>query len=248
MADPVAVIMAAGKGTRMKSELPKVLVPVLQRPMIRYVLETVSAAGVQRKLVVVGYQADLVKTELEDVSGVEFVLQAEQLGTGHAVMVCREALGDFDGPVFVLAGDSPMLRPESLSKLLEGFDCRTMACRLGTAHKDDPTGLGRVLRDEGGRFTGIVEHKDATPEQRAITEVNLSCYLFSCKSLFWALDRIDRKNVQGEYYVTDCPGLLLAEGQHVDAMPVLTARESLSINTPEDLAAVEQALQLDDGH
>ncbi len=238
-----AVVLAAGRGTRMKSDLPKVLVPVLDRPMIRYVVESLAAAGVQRVLVVVGYRQELVREELAGTPGVEFVEQTEQLGTGHAVMQCREALADHTGAVLIVAGDSPMLAADSVSRLLEDFDPAVDACRLGTAHKADPTGLGRVRRDPGGAFLGVVEHKDAAPEELAITEVNLSCYVFSAGELFWALDRIDRGNVQGEFYLTDCPGLLLNAGKRVEALPVLTERETLSINTPEELAAVEAVLR-----
>jgi bifunctional UDP-N-acetylglucosamine pyrophosphorylase/glucosamine-1-phosphate N-acetyltransferase/UDP-N-acetylglucosamine pyrophosphorylase len=238
-----AIVLAAGKGTRMRSELPKVLVPVLGRPMIRYVVESLRAAGVSRLLVVVGYRQDLVREELAGEPDVEFVEQTEQLGTGHAVQMCRPALENHSGPVLIVAGDSPMLESLSIEKLLDGFVVGETACRLGTAHKSDPTGLGRVLRDEDGKFVGIIEHKDANEEQRAITEVNLSTYLFSPQDLDWSLERIDRKNAQGEFYLTDCPGLLLKSGRTVEAFPVLTERETLSINTPEELAAVEAVLR-----
>lgn len=243
MSSAVAVVMAAGKGTRMKSELPKVLVSVCGRPMIEYVLDALRAGGVERLLVVVGYRADLVREQLNQQPGVEFVEQTEQLGTGHAAMVCREALGDFVGPVVVVAGDSPMLRGESIAGLLQRFDPEQDACLLGTVHKPDPTGLGRIVRDAEGNFTGIVEERDASDAQKQITEVNLSCYVFQGQELFWALDRIDRKNAQGEYYITDCPGLLLAAGKRVQAFPILTPRESLSINNPQELAAVEEAIR-----
>ncbi len=238
-----AVVMAAGKGTRMQSDLPKVLFPVLDRPMVEYVIDTLQAAGVGRTVVVVGYRADDVQAQLAGRSGVGFALQAEQKGTGHAVMMCREALADFDGPVVVLAGDSPMIRPDSLRKLLVEFANRRPACLLGTAHKDDPHGLGRIVRDAAGNFSGIVEEKDATPEQRKITEVNLSCYVFDCRSLFAALEQLRPDNAQGEYYLTDCPKHLLAAGSLVQALPVLQPSEALSINNLDELAAVEEAMR-----
>lgn len=239
-----AVVMAAGKGTRMQSDLPKVLFPVLGRPMVEYVLDTLAAAGVQRTVVVVGYRAQDVEAQLGDRPGVRFALQAEQKGTGHAVMMCREALADFDGPVVVLAGDSPMIRAASVRALLDEFAKSRPACLLGTAHKENPQGLGRIVRDAAGEFTGIVEEKDATPEQRQITEVNLSCYMFNCRDLFAALDQLRPDNAQGEYYLTDCPRHLLAAGRDVRALAVLHPGEALSVNNLEELAAVEAAMRL----
>ncbi len=237
-----AVVMAAGKGTRMKSELPKVLVPVLGRPMVHYVLDALESAGVTRTVVVVGYRAADVERELAGRRGVEFALQAEQQGTGHAVMMTRPLLGSVTGPVLVVAGDSPMMRGESLGRLLAEYAAQEPACLLGTTHKDNPFGLGRIDRDDQGRFRGIVEEKDATPRQRAITEVNLSTYVFRGPDLYWSLDQIRPDNAQGEYYLTDCPRVLLEAGHDVRALPVLDASEALSINSMDELALVEQAL------
>jgi len=239
----VAVVLAAGKGTRMKSELPKVLIEVCARPMIEYVLDALSSGGVSRLVVVVGYRADAVRAQLADRTEVTFVDQPEQLGTGHAAMVCREALAGYDGPVIVVAGDSPMLRSESIASLLDEFRQRKPACLLGTAHKEDPTGLGRVVRDENREFVAIVEENDATPEQKLITEVNLSCYVFDCVELFAALDQIRPDNAQGEYYITDCPGVLKQAGKEVRALDVLTPAEALSINTQQELSVVEERMQ-----
>ena len=239
----VAVVLAAGKGTRMKSELPKVLVEVCGRPMIDYVLDALSAGGASRLVVVVGYRAELVREHLADRENVTFVDQPEQLGTGHAAMVCREALADHQGPVFVVAGDSPMLRKESIASLLDEFRRQQPACLLGTAYKEDPTGLGRVVRDEQREFLAVVEEKDATPQQKQITEVNLSCYVFDCAELFGALDQIRPDNAQGEYYITDCPGVLKRAGKQVRALDVLTADEALSINNRQELEAVEARMK-----
>ncbi len=227
----------------MKSDLPKVLVPVLGRPMIEYVLDALHAGGIARTIVVVGYRADLVRQTLAGQSRVEFATQSEQLGTGHAVQMCREALIGHDGPVMIVAGDSPMIRSESVAKLLAEFQANPSACLLGTTHKDDPFGLGRIVRDAQGQFTGIVEERDATPEQRQITEVNMSCYLFHGPDLLEALEKLEPKNVQGEYYLTDCPGLLRQWGRQVRALAVLHPSEALSINNPDELAAVEEAMR-----
>lgn len=243
MSERVAVVMAAGKGTRMKSELPKVLLEVCGRPMIHYVVDALTRGGIGRVVVVVGYRGELVRQSLADRPEVEFVEQTEQHGTGHAVMMTREVLADFDGPVLVVAGDSPMLQSESVARLLQEFQEHRPACILGTGYKDNPHGLGRVLRDEQRRFVGIVEEKDATDEQRKINEVNLSCYVFDARQLFGALDQLQPKNVQGEYYLTDCPGILQAEGKDVRALDVLKPCESLSINTPDELRAVESAMR-----
>lgn len=240
---PVAIILAAGKGTRMKSELPKVLVPVCGRPMIRFVINAVRAAGIERMFAVVGYRSDFVRQELAGEPGVEFVEQTEQLGTGHAVMMCREQLASHKGPVLILAGDSPLVQSSSLRALLAEFAAQQPACLIGTAHKANPTGLGRVVRDSAGRFQAIVEEKDATPEQRAITEINLSTYIFQPAALLSALRQLTANNVQGEYYLTDCPGVLKQAGEKVEALPALQQCETLSINNVDELAAVEAEMK-----
>ncbi len=243
MADRLAIVLAAGKGTRMKSDLPKVLFPVCGRPMIEYVLDALRAAGVERILVVVGYRAELVREKLAGATDLEFVLQAEQLGTGHAVKMCQSALATHDGPVLIVTGDSPLTQTDSVLALLEDFERDQPACVLGTLHKPDPTGLGRILRDAQGQFIGIVEEKDATDEQKKITEVNMSTYVFDPKALLDSLGKVQNNNRQGEYYVTDCPGILIAEGRPVRALPVLKPIEALSVNTIEDLARVEAELK-----
>lgn len=237
-----AVVLAAGMGTRMKSDLPKVLCPVLGRPMIEYVLDALETAGVQRVICVIGYRADDVRQALAARKNLEFVLQTERLGTGHAVKMARENLQGVQGPVVIVAGDSPMLQSKSVQKLLASFAQEQPACLLGTLHKENPQGLGRIVRDSRGEFEKIVEEKDATDDQRRITEVNMSTYVFSAPELLHALDLLKNENRQREYYLTDCPAILLSEGKRVAALPVLDPCEALSINTPEELSAVEQAL------
>jgi len=242
MNERVAVVMAAGKGTRMKSELPKVLFPVCGRPMVQYVIDALEEGGIGRIVVVVGYRAELVQAELAGRPGVTFALQAEQLGTGHAVMSAREHFADHDGLVMVVAGDSPMMRSASIRRLVAEYEQSPAACILGTGYKENPAGLGRVVRDAEGRFAGIVEEKDATPEQRRIREVNMSYYVFRGPDLLESLEHIRADNAQREYYLTDCPGVLMRRGKEVRALPVLDSRESLSINTLEELAVVEAAM------
>ncbi len=243
MSNHLAIVMAAGQGTRMKSDLPKVLVEVAGRPMIEYLLEALRAGGVDQILVVVGYRGPLVRQTLENYPDVAFVEQTEQLGTGHAVMMCREQLAAHMGSVLIVAGDSPLTQADSVRTLLDQFDRQQPACLIGTAKSEDPAGLGRIVRDADGKFQAVVEHKDATAEQRQITEVNMSTYVFAAGELLHALDRLTNDNIQQEYYITDCPGILKSEGKTVLAECVLQPCEALSINTIEDLAAVEAEMK-----
>ncbi len=243
MSQPLAVVLAAGKGTRMKSDLPKVLVETCGRPMLEYVLDALEAGGICHSLVVVGYRSDLVREALADREHVDFVEQSEQLGTGHAVQVCAQHLEKHDGAVLIVTGDSPLTQSSSIAALLDLFHRERPACILGTAHKDDPTGLGRIVRSEQGEFVGIVEQKDTTPQQQQITEVNMSTYVFNSRDLTAALGRLSNDNQQGEYYITDYPGILKSEGKVVKALDVLQPCESLSINTLDDLHVVESEMR-----
>jgi len=243
MDEPVAVVLAAGMGTRMKSDLPKVLFPVLGRPMIEYVLDALGAAGIRRTIIVVGYRADDVKTSLAKRQGIEFALQSERMGTGHAVKMAQPLLTGQRGPVVIVAGDSPMIQAASVRKMLEHFSEHRPACLLGTLHKSNPQGLGRIVRDADCQFQGIVEEKDATDEQRRLTEVNMSTYVFGGSELLEALDRLQNHNRQQEYYLTDCPGILRREGKRVEALPILQPCEALSINTSDELAQVEAEMR-----
>lgn len=241
--EPMAIVLAAGKGTRMKSDLPKVLCRVLDRPLVHYVIDALRAAGVGKIIVVVGYKSDLVRESLTDYENIEFVEQTEQLGTGHAVMVCRDQIKDFGGPVFIVAGDSPMLQATSLKTIIDRYNDSEAICLLGTLLHENPQGLGRIVRDADGKFSGIVEHKDCSDDQLQINEVNMSTYLIDCQHLLSALQDINQENSQGEYYITDVPGILIARGEAVNAEPVLQACEALSVNTVEQLQVVEEAMQ-----
>lgn len=243
MNSPIAIVMAAGKGTRMESELPKVLCQANGRPLVRYVLDALNQAGVEKMVVVVGYEAEKVESELASEPNLQFAHQTEQLGTGHAVMMCREQIKDHEGPVVVVAGDSPMMQASSIKSLLDDFADSTPACLLGSLIHSDPTGLGRIVRDEDGRFVGIVEEKDADEEQRKISEVNMSTYVFDCQKMLRALDRLTDDNKQKEYYITDLPGIMLEDGEDVRSLPVLKPIESYSVNTLEQLAEVEQVMK-----
>jgi len=239
----LAVVLAAGKSTRMKSALPKVLHEVCGRPMIDYVLDAARAAGVDRIVAVVGYRADLVEAHLSTFADVSFARQAEQKGTGHAVMMCRAFLAAQDGPVLVLAGDTPLLRPASLAALLHAQREQRAAAVIGTAITAANQGLGRIVRDAEGRFARIVEEKDATPEERRIQEINTGCYAFDSQQLLAALDLLRPDNAQAEYYLTDCPQWLLRAGHRVTAECVFDVVEALGVNTRVQLAEATRAIQ-----
>ncbi len=246
MSEAVAVILAAGKGTRMKVDDPKVLVKVRGRAMVHYVLDAVFASGIVRAIVVVGYRADDVRKELAqraDAAKISFAEQTEQKGTGHAVMMAAEELAGHTGPVVVVTGDSPLVQATSLKKLLEDFRHDQPGCILGTLHKETPAGLGRIVRDAAGDFVGIVEEKDATAEQRKLTEVNMSTYVFDGPALLAALPQLSNNNRQGEFYITDCPALLKAAGRAIRAEPVLQPCEALSINNWDELRVVEDEMR-----
>ncbi|MGA0039558.1 MAG: NTP transferase domain-containing protein [Pirellulales bacterium] len=249
VAPPLAVILAAGRGTRMGGDKPKVLFEAAGKPLVRWVLDALAKAGVQRRVVVVGYGAEQVEAALTGIEGETFALQREQRGTGDAVAAAADTIaevvaeaGDARVPVLIVTGDSPMLQPTSIQRLLAAFEEQPTACLLGTAMTDEPEGLGRVVRDGDGRFVRIVEHKDATEAERLIREVNMSTYLFDGRGLLWSLSQLDTSNASGEYYLTDCPGLLQDRGDLVEARACLEPCERLSVNTPDQLAIVAAAL------
>lgn len=241
--EAVAIILAAGKSKRMQSETPKVLHQVCGRPLIEYVLDAAREAGATRIVLIVGHKAEQVKEALQHHSDVEFALQTEQLGTGHAVMSAHELLADYQGQVLILAGDTPLLRGSSLARLLKEQADANAACVVGTARTENNAGLGRIVRNEQGEFLRIVEQRDATPEEQKITEINTGCFAFDGPSLFSALQKVRPENAQGEYYLTDCPEILLREGKPVMAACVMEIEEALGVNTQEQLADVEKVMQ-----
>jgi bifunctional UDP-N-acetylglucosamine pyrophosphorylase/glucosamine-1-phosphate N-acetyltransferase len=241
---PQAIIMAAGKGTRMGGDKPKVVYETADRPMVWWVVEACKQAGVSRCIVVIGYEGQQVKDALAGRGDVEFVEQKEQLGTGHAAKMA-EPLFTPSRPVdvFVLAGDGPLIRAETLRKLLDIHRTKRAAATLATALLDNPTGYGRVIRARDGSFDQIVEQKDASPEQLAVKEVNPSYYCFRSDELFASLAKVKNTNKQKEYYLTDVPGLLKAEGKTVAVVDAVPPEDVLSINTPEQLAEVDRILR-----
>jgi bifunctional UDP-N-acetylglucosamine pyrophosphorylase/glucosamine-1-phosphate N-acetyltransferase len=210
--------------------------------MVCAVVDACVEAGVGRVVVVVGYGREVVQDALAE-HDVEFAVQDEQLGTGHAVRCAEEALGGLawrEGhEVFVLCGDGPLIRSETLGTMLEAHRRAGAAATLATSVIDDPAGYGRIVRGRDGRFEGIVEERVATGEQLAIREVNPSYYCFEAPALFGALKNVERNPVSGEYYVTDVPSILMAEGRAIEVVAAVPPEDVLSINTPEDLAKVD---------
>lgn len=239
-----AIILAAGKGTRMKSDLPKVLHEVCGRPMLAWVIDACTQADAGRLLLVVGHRAERVREAFADLDGrADFVLQSPQLGTGHAVMICREHLEGLEGPVLVLAGDGPLIRGQTLRQLLATHRSEQAACTLATSILDDPAKYGRILRDADGRLAGIVEYLDATAEQRAIREVNVSVYCFDAAALRDVLPRLTNHNAKGEYYLTDVLALLRQDGRKLAAVAAVPPEDVLSINTLDELRLVDDILR-----
>jgi len=242
------VLLAAGQGTRMKSALPKVLHELCGRSMVGWVIDQALTLDPKKIVVVVGHGGDEVRRALAShpaADRLEFVVQEPQHGTGHALQCAAPAIDPQAGTVVVLYGDMPVLRPESLQALLEARDAAGAdAMAMLTAWPDDPTGLGRIVRGADGEFQAIVEHKDATDEQRAIGEVNLGVYAFPAPQLLERLPQLTNENVQGEYYLTDVPAMFVAAGEPVAAHELDDADEALGVNTLMQLAEARWALQV----
>lgn len=229
-----AIVMAAGKGTRMKSALPKVLHPIAGVSLLGHVLGTCARAGVSRVFVVVGHGAEQVIPTLPE--GVVPVLQAEQLGTGHAIQQVAPHLAGFDGEVVILSGDVPLLAPETLEAMLAAHRGAGTALTMLTAELADPTGYGRVKRDAAGALSGVVEHKDASEAERAIREVNMGTYVARWDALASALGALSNDNAQGEYYLTDVVETFVKAGSGVTGHLTADAAACMGCNTREELA------------
>ncbi|MBK9180536.1 MAG: NTP transferase domain-containing protein [Acidimicrobiales bacterium] len=245
-----AVVMAAGEGTRMRSTRPKPLHLLCGRPMLLYVLDAIGPLDVERTVVVVGHGAERVSKKVMDLAApdlrVEFVEQHVQRGTADALSVALTAFPDDDfddGDLLVLPGDTPLLRPGTVEALVAGHRASDAAATLLTARVPDPTGYGRVVRGKDGRVARVVEHHDATPDERAIDEVNTSIYCFRRSVVAPALRRISPDNHQGEYYLTDVVAVLAEAGYRVDALVADDAGETGGVNDRAQLAEAESALR-----
>lgn len=238
-----AIILAAGKGVRMKSDLPKVLHEIKGRPMITYLAETLKQLDFDKVVAVVGYKKELVVEALKGYK-LEFAVQAEQLGTGHAVMMAKDAMADFDGEAFVLAGDVPFLRKETIASLQKTHLETGAVATVLTSEPPDPSGYGRVIRDGAGLVEKIVEHKDCSPEELRVGEINTGTFVFDSRELFEGLKHIDNRNSQGEYYLTDLMEVFLKQGKRTAAYKTDDYREALGINSREQLDDLVKAYNL----
>jgi len=234
-----AVVLAAGEGRRMGSDLPKVLHPVDGRAMVEYCIDAAREAGVDEIVLVVGHGREQVMDALPD-SGVQFVEQTEQLGTGHAVVQARTFLDGYAGNVVVLYGDMPMLTAATIRSVVDHRDATDAAAVALTIELENPPDFGRIVRHDDGRVARIVEARDATPEELAVREVNVGAYCFDAVALVGALDRLGCDNAQGEYYLTDVIGILAADGHRVETVVTANMEEALGINDPEHLDFAEK--------
>ena len=234
------IILAAGKGTRMKSDLPKVLQPLLGKPMIHYAVAAAEAATGRPPVLVVGHQADRVRGEVGD--GPQYVYQEQQLGTAHAVQQAEPVLRGRAGRVLITSGDMPLFSAETLSGLVREQAGSRGPLSLLTVISENPRGFGRILRSADGRVQAIVEEAVASEAELAIRELNVGAYCADADWLWQALRKIDR-SPKGEYYLTDLVAVAVKAGEHVRAVPVEDPVEAMGINTPEHLAEAEQLLR-----
>lgn len=236
-----SVILAAGMGTRMKSKMPKVLHKVCGKPLSKWVIDASEAAGADKVCAVVGHKAETVKEVLGDVC--EFALQAEQKGTGHAVMQAIDVIKNSKGEVVILNGDTPLITAETINKAIEYHKNNGNQATVITAILDDATGYGRIVRDNDGSVLKIVEQKDASEEEKKINEVNSGMYVFDAQALVYALDKITPNNAQGEYYLTDTLEILLSAGKKIGGYAISDNDEIRGINDRVQLNEAEKIMQ-----
>ena len=243
MGQIAAIILAAGKGTRMKSDLVKVMHPLGERPMICWPVQAAKDAGATRIAVVIGHQAERVRDFFAADGSIAFAVQKEQLGTGHAVAAAREALEGFNGTVLILCGDVPLLRTETLSSMLAAHHRKGAAMTVLTTHMENPFGYGRIIKREGGRISRIVEEKDATPEEKELSEVNSGIYCVSSEFLFDAVSELKNDNAQGEYYLTDIIGTAAEKNLLCLAYPTNDPEEVMGVNDRVQLSVAASVLR-----
>lgn len=233
--DRAAIILAAGKGERMESDIPKVLHRIHGRPMISILIDTLTRLDFSRLMVVIGYKGELVKDELSEYP-VSFVWQHEQLGTGHAVQMARDVLGDFTGTTLVALGDVPFLSARSIERLFEVHEETKAAATCLSAIVNNPAGYGRIVREGNSSIMkGIIEDKDASKQVRQIQEINTGTFCFDTQQLFAALDKVDNKNKQGEYYLTDTIKIMRNNGLRVAVVTAENPDEVMGVNSVEQL-------------
>lgn len=238
-----AIILAAGKSTRMKSKRPKPLMEICGKPMLGWILDACFSADVTRALVVVGYGKEEIIGQFGKDHRIHFVEQKEQLGTGHAARMCEPLLRGHGGDVLILAGDTPLIRGEILRTLVQAHHDDRAAASMATAVLDDPTGYGRIVRDPQGQFVEIVEQLDCTDRQREIREVFPSYYCLKTEELLLALSKLTNANKKSEYYLTDIYAILRKNGKKVIAVQAVTAEDVIAPNTRQQLAEADAAMQ-----
>ncbi|MBN1974397.1 MAG: NTP transferase domain-containing protein [Sedimentisphaerales bacterium] len=243
MTETTAIILAAGISSRMNTKMAKVLHEVCGRPMLAYVLDACRQAGIKKMYVVVGFSSEQVKEKFADADDIVWIRQEKQLGTGHAVLCCKDHLKDFQGQTLVLCGDGPLIRTQTLTKLIKEHEAGHSSATLATAVLEEPAGYGRIVRDKYGNIKGIVEDSDCTKEELEIREINPSYYLFNNKILFDTLANIQPDNVKGEYYLTDVISGILATDRKVLAIKAVMPEEALSINSRAQLSEVSKIMQ-----
>lgn len=241
MTNTYAVVLAAGQGTRMKSDLYKVLHPVCGKPMVEHVIDHIRGLGIGRIVTIVGHGAETVEETLGEKS--EYALQQEQLGTAHAVQQAERLIGDLDGTTIVVCGDTPLIRSETMEALIAHHNSTGAKATILTAYADDPTGYGRIIRGESGQVLRNVEQKDATPEEQKVTEINTGTYCFDNRTLFETLKKVKNNNNQGEYYLPDVVGILQSESALVSAYVTGDFSETLGINDRVVLAEAERVMR-----
>lgn len=238
-----AIVLAAGKGKRLNSEkahLPKVMREAAGRTLLSYVLENISFIPHEDTVIVVGYMADTVKAAFP--GDYKFVMQTEQLGTGHATSMAKDELAGYTGDVLVCFGDMPLFKQETFKELFRKHAADGNAVTLLTAMTEVPPAYGRIIRDENGNMVDIVEQKDCTPEQAKIREVTPGVYVFKSEWLFKALAQLKNNNAQGEYYLTDTPKIIKSMGGKVGTSVINDADQILGVNTQEELESAERVL------
>ena len=241
MTNTYAIVLAAGQGTRMKSDLYKVLHPVCGKPMVEHVIDHIRGLGIGRIVTIVGHGAETVEETLGEKS--EYALQQEQLGTAHAVQQAERLIGDLDGTTIVVCGDTPLIRSETMEALIAHHNSTGAKATILTAYADDPTGYGRIIRGESGQVLRNVEQKDATPEEQKVTEINTGTYCFDNRTLFETLKKVKNNNNQGEYYLPDVVGILQSESALVSAYVTGDFSETLGINDRVVLAEAERVMR-----
>ena len=235
-----AIILAAGKGIRMNSDVPKVYHSICDKPLVAWVIEAAHKAGLRQNIyVVVGYKAELVREVCEKYD-VNFVEQRQLLGTGHAVAQARDALKDFKGIIVVLNGDVPLIQPRTIQNLIKFHQEKDASATVLTADLEEPNSYGRIVRDGGGNVINIIEQKDANEEELKIKEINAGTYCFNNQDLFKVLPKLKDDNVQKEYYLTDVIGIFKSSGKPVYAFKTDNTFEVLGVNTKEDLSRLEE--------